>query len=97
MPSPYSETTDWRGTAWAFVIWAVHFSTLWGASSIFPDRAPARWIALVVTVVAIGALGVLWRARVPDQTRSGERRILMLAIGVAILAILFGALPALIG
>ena len=97
MPSPYEETTDWPGTAWAFAIWAAHFSMLWAASSIFPDRAPARWIALIATTIAIGVLWGLWRARAPDQTRPRDRRILMLAVGVAAVAIVFGAVPALVG
>lgn len=97
MPGPYSETTDWPGAAWPFAIWAVHFSVLWGASSIFPDHAAARWIALVATVAAVGALASLWRVRVPRQQGVREGRIFTLAAGVTALAILFGALPALVG
>ena len=94
MPGRYSETTDWTGTAWIFAIWAAHFSVLWGASSIFPDQAAARWIALVATLIALAALALLWRAR---ARRAGRDRILLLATGVAALSILFGSLPALVG
>ncbi|MFD1786166.1 hypothetical protein ACFSC3_01140 [Sphingomonas floccifaciens] len=97
MPGPYSETTDWQGTAWAFAIWAAHFSLLWGASSVFPDQPPARWIALAGTLVAIGGLAILWRVRIRAKGDPRDSRILTLATGVSALAVLFGALPALVG
>lgn len=91
--SEFRETTDWIGAAWAFCVWAVHFSVLWGASSIFPGDGAARLVALAATLAAFGVLALLWRAR----SRSGTGRTFALSIGIAAVAILFGSLPAAIG
>lgn len=93
MTDRYSETTDWSGAGWALAVWAAHFSALWGASSIFPDTSAARWIALAATLGAVAVLAMLWRARRLREKGS----ILPVALGIAALAILLGALPALIG
>ncbi|MFY8195771.1 MAG: hypothetical protein ACOVKV_11865 [Novosphingobium sp.] len=93
MTERFTETTDWQGASWAFTVWAAHFSVLWGASSMFPGMAVARWIALFATLSALGALLWLWRIR---QARRGKT-ILLFAIGISALSILFGAMPALIG
>ena len=93
MTGPFSETTDWRGAAWAFAIWAAHFSALWTASSVFPDSPAARWIALAATLAACGALALLWRKR----RSGGPGSILLASIALSAFAILFGATPALIG
>ncbi len=97
MADEYSETTDWPGAGWAFAVWAAHFSVLWGASSAFPGDQAARWIALAATVVALAALAWFWRDRAGKLTRCAGRHVLPLAIGIAAAAILFGALPALVG
>lgn len=93
MSGPFSESTDWQGTAWAFAVWAAHFSALWAASSVFPGGAGARWIALAATIGACASLAWLWRKR-----RTGSQgSILALSIALSAFAILFGATPALIG
>lgn len=56
MTERFTETTDWRGASWAFAVWAAHFSVLWGASSMFPGIANARWIALFATLAALAKL-----------------------------------------
>lgn len=89
----FKESTDWKGAGWAFSVWAVHFSALWGASSAFPADPAARWIALVATVLALAALAVVLRRR--GANRDGV--VLPLALGLSAVAILFGALPALVG
>ena len=93
MSGPFSETHDWRGAAWAFAIWAAHFSALWTASSVFPGSPIARWIALAATLAAGGALAMLWRRR----RIGGQGSILLASIALSAFAILFGATPALIG
>lgn len=89
----YSETTDWTGAAWALSVWALHFSVLWGASSIFPSEIASRLIALAATLGALGSLALLWRVR----SSSGARRTFALSIGIAALAVIFGSLPAAVG
>lgn len=88
---PYAEGTDWPGLSLPFVIWAAHFAILWGASSLFPGQAAARWIALIATLAMGGMLIVSWRRR--DATG----RLAALAYGLAAIAIIFGGLPALVG
>lgn len=92
MDDRFTETTDWPGAGWALAVWAAHFSALWGASSVFPAEAAARWLALAATLAAFGALAVLWRRR-----SRGRTSIVALAIGLSAAAIAFGAMPALIG
>ncbi|MGX7897013.1 hypothetical protein [Tsuneonella sp. HG222] len=91
MSDQFSETTDWQGAAWAFAVWAAHFSALWGASSVFPNSPVARMLAMAATLVAIAALAVLWRRR------RSAKNMPKAAIGFAAVAIVFGALPAVVG
>lgn len=93
MTGIFKESTDWQGAGWAFSVWAAHFSALWGASSAFPADPAARWIALIATVLALAALAVVWRRR----KAIGGGFVLPLALGLSAVAILFGALPALVG
>ncbi|WP_120717560.1 hypothetical protein [Tsuneonella amylolytica] len=93
MADDYSETTDWPGTAWAFVVWALHFSILWGSSSIFPGDDAARLVALVATLGALAALALLWRWR----SRKGAGRIFASSVGIAAVAVIFGSIPAAVG
>lgn len=93
MKTDYSEPVDWKAVTLAFVVWAAHFSILWGANSIFPDAPISRWIALAVTLAALAALAWI----VIMGVRGGPRTVPRLAGMVAGLSVLFGALPALIG
>lgn len=93
MAGTFKENTDWQGAGWAFSVWVAHFSALWGASSAFPADPTARWIALIVTVLALAALALVWRRR----KAIGGGLVLPLALGLSAVAILFGALPALVG
>lgn len=93
MDDRYSEHVDWKAAVLALMVWAAHFSVLWGASSVFPGNAAARWIALAATIAAAGALVWLWP---PDRAR-GPVAIPRTSIGLAAAAIGFGAMPALIG
>ena len=92
MNDRFRETIDWPGAGWALAVWAAHFSVLWGASVVFPAQPAARWLALAATLAAFGALAWLWRRRAPRRTS-----VVALAIGLASAAIVFGAMPALIG
>ena len=84
---------DWLTPVLALALWAAHFSLLWAASSIFPDQAVARWIAVVLTVAAFALLWWLWvrggRASVTSIPGLG---IVLAGAGVA-----FGVLPAIVG
>lgn len=93
MDDRYSEWHDWAGAAWALVVWAAHFSALWGASSVWPGQPAARWAALAVTAVALGALAWLWRARRIRTPRS----IAGLAVAFSGISIVLGAVPAAVG
>ena len=84
---------DWLTPVLALALWAAHFSLLWAASSVFPDQAAARWIAIILTVVALASLWWIWR-------RAGHVAVTSipgLGIALAGAGIAFGVLPAIIG
>lgn len=93
METRFSEPIDWKAVAAAFAIWAAHFSLLWAGSSVFPADQAARWIALAGTIAALGALAVL----MVRCARTSSAAVPLLACGLSATAVLFGALPALIG
>lgn len=93
MDERFSEPVDWIAVTLAFVVWSAHFSVLWGANSAFPDDPEARWIALAATILGLAALAWLWHAR----AHRGPQAMPRLAHSLAGVAMLFGALPALIG
>lgn len=89
----FHEPVDWGAVALAFVVWAAHFSVLWGASSALPGTPTARWIALAATIAGLTVLAELWRSR----SDRGAQAIPRLAHSLAGVAMVLGALPALIG
>lgn len=89
----FSEPVDWTAVTLAFVIWAAHFSVLWGASSALPGDAAARWIALVATLAGLAVLALLWFTRAHRGPQATPR----LAHSLSGAAMLFGALPAVFG
>lgn len=93
MAKEFSNKQDWFHATLAFVIWFLHFSLLWAASSIFPDQPQARWIALILTIAAATAFVWLWR-------RASVRTVFSvpgLGIGFAAVASAFTAAAALVG
>ncbi len=93
MAEDFRERIDYQTPALALAVWAMHFSLLWGASSIFPGQPAARWIALVLTIVAAGALFYLWRR---EKVRS-VFSVPGLGIAIAAVSVGYGAMPALVG
>lgn len=93
MSDRFSEQVDWIGAAFALAVWLAHFTLLWGASIVFPDQAAARWIALGVTIAALAGLAWLWFARRIALAPS----VPALGVAMATLAILFGAVPPIVG
>lgn len=84
---------DWLTPVLALALWAAHFSLLWAASSIFPDQAAARWIAIALTVAALGILWWIWKR----AGRVAATSIPGLGIALAGAGIAFGVAPAIIG
>lgn len=93
MDRNFSEPIDWVAVFLAFAVWGAHFSVLWAASSVLPGDRAAQGIALGATMAAFAALAWLWRRR----AHRGHQAMPRLAHGLAGVAILFGALPAIIG
>jgi hypothetical protein len=93
MDDRFSEPVDWKATVAAPVIWAAHFTVLWGASSVFPGTSAARWIALGATLLALATLVWLWTSVAGHVTRKIPRA----SVGLSAAAILFGAMPAVVG
>lgn len=84
---------DWLTPTLALTAWATHFSLLWAASSVFPGQAVARWIAIILTLVALASLWWIWRR----AGRVAVTSIPGLGIALAGAGIAFGVLPAIIG
>ncbi len=93
MDRGFTNRHDFWTLAAAMVVWTAHFTVLWAASIIFPGHAAARWIALVFTLAAIGALAWLWlRAGRPGLTSTPG-----LGLAIATAGTLFDAVPPLVG
>lgn len=91
----------WRSTLGGFVVWTGHFFGVYAAGSLFPGSSIARVLTLVLTVIALAAVGwQSWRvlrrppgAIVDDVTRwlSG---LALAGCAMAGIAILYQGLPA---
>ena len=91
----------WASLLAPLSVWAAHFTLLWIASSVAPDRPAARIAAATVTLVALALLAWLTRsiAALPrdDATTRWIRAIGLLAAAVAAISIAWQVLPALFG
>lgn len=83
-------------------IWAAHFFLLYAFASLFPGRDLARILSLAATLPALAASGwLLWftvRGRQPQNSDDFGRwvgKIGALGAALAIVAVLWQALPAL--
>lgn len=93
MTQEYRNRHDWFTLGAAMLVWFAHFNLLWAASIIFPGEPAARWIALVLTLAAYAALGLLWlRAKRPRPTSAGGLGLAVAAVGVG-----YDLAPAIIG
>lgn len=93
MRHDFTNRQDWLAPSIALTVWAAHFMLVWSASSVFPGRPLANWIAVALTVVALAGLVWIWRWRRVATVRS----VTGLGIAIAGVAIVYSALPALIG
>lgn len=41
------------------LVWTVHFFGVYGAASVFPGTALARWLTGLITLLALGTLGLV--------------------------------------
>ena len=92
MEKGFTNRLDWTTLTLAMLVWMAHFTLLWIASIALPNHPAARWIGVVLTVAAAGALVLLWR-------RSGTGSIFTvpgLGIALAGAGVAFGMLPALL-
>ena len=88
----YNKHDFWTLAA-AMSVWAAHFTLLWVASVVFPGDPAARWLALVFTVAAGGALAWLY-------IRAGRPSVFSvpgLGVAIATVGTLYDMVPALIG
>jgi len=91
----------WRGMLGGLLVWAAHFFTLYILASVFGTSAEARIGTAVATVMALAAAIILLR----NARRSTEAdplfrwmaSIKALGAALVIVAVIWQALPALIG
>lgn len=89
---------------WAFVlsgliVWAAHFFVLYVAASLLPGAQAARWLTLIFTLVGMAAAGaILWRAlRAADGPfERWTNQLAAIGAGLALIAVLWQGLPALL-
>lgn len=93
MDHGFSNKQDWFTAGWALAIWFAHFNLLWAASSTFPGQPMARWLALILTIVAAIILFWLWRR----AGNPGIFKVPGLGLALAAMGVAFGAVPAAIG
>ena len=82
------------------LVWAAHFFALYAAASIFPGAPTANILALIITVMALGANGLLlwWalgRRTAPDTFDRWTWRLAASSAGLSFIAVLWQGLPAL--
>lgn len=92
----------WFCITGGLLIWAAHFLSIYAAASIFPGSSLARWLTLALTALAFGMLFLLvretWR---PTRLHSSQFSqwldgLAGLSVGLAVLAIVYQSLPALV-
>jgi len=93
MAHDYSNRLKLLTPVLALSVWAAHFLLLWSVSSVWPEQALARWLAVALTIVAVAALyGIMrWRAVTTVFSIPG------LGLALSAFAVVFTAMPALIG
>lgn len=81
----------------AFVIWFVHFISIWAAGEVWPNQWTANALAWGFTAIALLAVGVHYlrlKARHADGGLPGwSYRFARGAIAIAAAAVVFSALP----
>jgi hypothetical protein len=89
---PIDRPAVYRALIMAFAVWAAHFIVAYGAVLVFPDQAAARWIAIGGMAIAGGLLAV---GVVRYRGKTGP--LGLAAAALALVAIVFGTLPAFVG
>lgn len=93
----------WATLLGGLLLWAAHFFALYGIASLFPGTAAARWLAAAATVAALAAgavllLKALARRREACGNDLGRwmAGLAALGSGIALVAIFYQGLPALL-
>jgi hypothetical protein len=91
----------WRSMLGALLVWAGHFFTLYILASVFGTSAETRIGTAVATLLALGAAILLLRqalrSRDPDPLFRWMASVKALAAALVIVAVLWQAMPALLG
>lgn len=90
----------WRIMVGGLIIWAAHFFTVYIVASVFHSSMLARGLTLLATGAALVAGALLFKRvrkpRIDDPLARWMASLGTLAIGVAMLAVLWQGLPALL-
>ncbi|QNN65277.1 hypothetical protein H9L12_01140 [Sphingomonas rhizophila] len=93
----------WLALLGGLLVWAAHFFAVYGVASIYPGSDRARWLTVVVTLMALGALAIQYRlvaGRFQVEARSELdhwfRGLANLGLALAAIAVLYQGLPALL-
>lgn len=92
---------SWLTLLGGLLVWAVHFFALYGIGEFAGASAASRGAVLLLSALALGAVGLLARRLLPlDRSEDFARWRAGVALGglvLGALAIAWQALPALIG
>lgn len=90
----------WTFLLGGLIVWAVHFFALYIVASIFLTTPLARGLALLITFACLGVgafmLARVMRSEAPTATDAWMRAVALCGFGLAAVAIVWQALPALI-
>ena len=91
---------------WTFLlagplVWTVHFFALYGIASIFLTTTAARVLTILVSLACLAAVALLFvrvrGAQPVDDPDAWMCRVSLLGIGISGIAVVWQALPALLG
>ncbi|MFB9047129.1 hypothetical protein ACFFV8_00155 [Sphingobium indicum] len=90
----------WTFLLGGLILWAVHFFTLYAIASIFLTTPLARGLTMLVTLACLAGGGLLFarmrQSDTPTAMDAWMRSVALCGIGLAAIAIIWQALPALL-
>jgi hypothetical protein len=91
----------WRIMLGGLLVWAAHFFALYVLASVFGSSIAARVGTAAATLVAVAAnvfiLRVVWRSADGDAFGRWTASLGALGAGLSLVAVLWQAMPALVG
>lgn len=94
---------SWLNLLGGLLVWGAHFFVVYGIASLLPGRPEARWLVLLATAIGLVALAWLLRGAIrarremTDDEGRWQSGIAALGAAIALVAVFYQGLPAVIG